>query len=87
MENKYDPNKMYNWEPNSVFELDGKQFGTILNGLRAVMASPEAQRILSIARANDAVEEVMASATEKGIIKEIDNPPTQENAPKLEIKR
>lgn len=66
----YNPNKRYSWTPNDVFEMSGEQFGLILNAFRAVLSTPEAGRILLIDKANEAVEQAMAAAVEKGIVKE-----------------
>ena len=42
----------------------------MLNALRGVLNTPEASKILLASRANDAIEEVMAAAVEKDIVKE-----------------
>jgi len=67
---KYDPNKRYTWTPTDKFEMTGEQFGLILNSFRAILATPEAQRILYIQRANDAVEDIMARAVENNVVVE-----------------
>ena len=69
---KYDPNKRYTWEPQDKFELDGEQFGRVLNALRAILSSQEAQKILAIEKANDEIEKVMAKAVEDDVAKEIE---------------
>lgn len=66
----YNPNKRYSWTPNDVFELSGDQFGLILNAFRSVLSTPEAGRILLIDKANEAIEKAMATAVERGIVKE-----------------
>ena len=71
MTQKYDPSKRYTWTPQDKFELTGEQFGTILNAVRAIVGSPEAQRILAIARANDEIEKMMVKAVEDGTVLEI----------------
>lgn len=71
---KYDSNKRYTWTPNDVFELSGEQFGMVLNAFRAVLSTPEAQRILLIDKANEAIESAMALAVEKGIVVEVSEP-------------
>jgi hypothetical protein len=43
---KFDPNKKYTWDMNAKFVLDGGDFGMILNALRAVINTKEAQTIL-----------------------------------------
>lgn len=68
---KYDPNKRWTWKPEDKFEMTGNQFGEILNAFRAILSSPEAQRILMIQQANNAVEDIIAKAVEDDIVKEI----------------
>lgn len=68
---KYDPNKRWTWKPEDKFEMTGNQFGEILNAFRAILSSPEAQRILMIQQANNAVEGIIAKAVEDDIVKEI----------------
>ena len=70
MSNTYDPSKMYTWQPEDKFELSGNEFGTILNAIRAVLQTPEAERIMMFERANRAIEDMMAKAVEQGIVKE-----------------
>lgn len=67
---KYDAAKKYRWEPDTRFLLTGEEFGVILNSLRAILNSPDAQRILLAERANLAVENSIARAVEVGLVKE-----------------
>lgn len=68
---KYDPNKKWTWLPEDKFEMTGEEFGLILNSYRAILSSPEAQRILLIQRANDVIENIIAKAVENDVVKEI----------------
>ena len=70
----YDPNKRYSWKPEDVFQLNGEEFGIILNAMRAVLNTPEAATILMAHRANEAIENIMANAVNNGVIKEADAP-------------
>lgn len=67
---QYDPKKMYEWGPSSKFTLSGDEFGVILNSLRKVLVSPEAQMILAVDRASDAIENVLARAVATGQVTE-----------------
>lgn len=67
---QYDPKKMYEWGPSSKFTLTGDEFGVILNSLRKVLVSPEAQMILAVDRASDAIENVLARAVATGQVTE-----------------
>jgi hypothetical protein len=67
---KYDPNKKWTWKPSDKFEMSGEQFSFILNSFRAILSTPEAQRILYIYNANNAVESIIAKAVEDGVVVE-----------------
>lgn len=75
----YDPNKRYTWTPNDKFELNGNEFGLILNALRALLATEEAGRILLANEANQAVERALAAAVEADVVKEAPEPQPQAN--------
>ena len=68
---KFDPTKKYTWEKNSQFVLDGEQFGMLLNALRAVVNTKEAQTILLAKQAGDVLEDTLAAAVEVGIVVEV----------------
>lgn len=67
---RYDPAKKYRWEPTTVFPLSGEEFGVILNSLRAILNSPDAQRILLANKANEAIENALSKAVQAGLVKE-----------------
>lgn len=67
---KYDPSKRYTWTPEDKFEMTGEQFGRVLNAFRAVLSTPEAQKILIVNSANECIEDILANAVESGIVKE-----------------
>jgi hypothetical protein len=75
----YDPSKRYTWTPGDQFVLSGEQFGIILNALRVVTSTQEAQRILLANDAAQAIEAVMANAVEAGVVKEVEETPQQAN--------
>ena len=68
---QYDPNKKYSWTPEDKFELSGRDFGLILNTLRAILNTEEAAKILLAQQANAAIEGVMAKGVELDIVKEV----------------
>ena len=68
---KFDPNKKYTWEYGAQFVLNGKDFGMILNALRAVINTKEAQTILLAKQAGDALEDVLEQAVEAGLVVEL----------------
>ena len=67
---QYDPNKRYTWGPEDKFELNGREFGLILNTLRAILNTEEAAKIILAQQANAAIEAVMAKGVEADIVKE-----------------
>jgi len=67
---QYDPNKRYSWSPEDKFELSGREFGLILNTLRAILNTEEASKIILAQQANAAIEAVMAKGVEADIVKE-----------------
>jgi len=75
----YDPNKRYTWTPQDKFELNGNEFGLILNALRALLSTEEAGRILLANEANQAVERALAAAVEADVVKEAPEPQPQAN--------
>ena len=74
MTTKYDASRRYSWMPEDKFELTGDQFGTVLNALRAIMGTPETQRALALARANDVFETLIAKSVEEGTVIEVPEP-------------
>lgn len=69
---RYDPTKNYRWEPETQFLVSGNDFGLILNSVRNVLLSPEAQAILRLEQAAKALENSLARAIEIGLVKESD---------------
>ena len=68
---QYDPSKRYTWGPEDTFELSGRDFGLILNTLRAILHTEEAAKILLAQQANSAIEAAMAKAVEAGTVVEV----------------
>ena len=66
----YDPNKKYSWTPNDKFELNGGEFGLLLNTLRSILNTQEAAKILLANEANNIIEGKLAQAVEAGVVKE-----------------
>lgn len=67
---QYDPNKRYTWGPEDKFEMNGREFGLILNSLRAILNTEEAAKIMLAQQANAAIEGIMARGVETDIVKE-----------------
>jgi hypothetical protein len=68
---KFDPNKKYTWSMDAKFVLDGGDFGMLLNAMRAVINTKEAQTILLAKQAGDVLEEALAAGVETGIVVEL----------------
>jgi len=71
---KFDPNKSYKWGPDDVFYLKGSDFGLVLNALRMIITSPEAQRIEMARKASQAIDLSLMAAVEAGLAKESEEP-------------
>jgi hypothetical protein len=67
----FDPNKKYTWAIDSEFVLSGNDFGILLNSLRAILSTEEAQRILLAEKASQIMEATLAEAVENGSVVEV----------------
>lgn len=63
----YDPTKRYRWPSETTFGFNGGEFGVVLNSLRQVLSTKEAQAILQAARASEIIELALKEAVESGI--------------------
>ena len=68
---KFDPTKKYAWSPETNFTITGHEFGLLLNTLRSITSTKEAQTIILAHEAGDVLEKTLASGVESGIIVEI----------------
>ena len=68
---KFDPTKKYAWSPDTTFTISGNDFGLLLNTLRSITSTKEAQTILLAHEAGDVLEKTLANGVESGIIVEI----------------
>lgn len=67
---KFDPAKKYVWAKDDQFVFNGGEYGLLLNTLREILATPEAQRIMLAQRASQVVEAALIEAVESGKVKE-----------------
>lgn len=67
----FDPNKKYTWSQDTEFVLSGGEFGFLLNSLRAIISTPEAQTILLANKAADVIEKTLANSVRKGLVVEM----------------
>jgi hypothetical protein len=72
---KYDRTKKYTWENGDQITISGRDFGFLLNTIRAILSTEQAAQILLADRANDIIEDIMAEYVEKGVIKEVEETP------------
>lgn len=77
---QYDPNKKYTWQQDDTFQLNGREFGTILNALRAILSTEQAAQIMLAQHANAAIEAILARGVEQDIIKESVEEPSSKNS-------
>jgi len=62
----YDPAKRYKWSQETTFNFTGGEFGVILNAVRQILSTREAQTILLAERASSLIEQALAQAVEAG---------------------
>jgi hypothetical protein len=65
---QYDPRKKYTWSPETQFALSGNEFGILLNSLRQIVSTREAQAILRAAEAAEVIEGLMAQSVANGSV-------------------
>lgn len=67
---QYDPRKKYTWSPETQFVISGNEFGILLNSLRQIVSTREAQTILRAAEAAEVIETLMAESVANGSVLE-----------------
>jgi hypothetical protein len=67
---QYDPRKKYTWSPETQFTLSGSEFGILLNSLRQIISTKEAQAVLRAAEASEVIENLMAQSVANGNVLE-----------------
>lgn len=73
----YDSNKHYSWKSDEQFMISGQEFGLILNTIRAILSTEQAQHILLAARTADVLEKLMEKNVESGKVVEKEQPKTE----------
>lgn len=69
-EPSFDPTKNYTWAPDSKFELKGSEFALILNTIRTILSTQDAQKILMASASHDVLETALGKAVENGVATE-----------------
>lgn len=67
---KFDPAKKYIWPHDASFKLSGSEFGLLLNALRVITSTKEAQSIILAKDAGDVLENILGQAVETGVVVE-----------------
>lgn len=70
----YNPEKTYSWNPNETFSISGREFGLILNTIRAILNTEQAQQILLAHKTNEILEKIMEENVKSGKIVEKEVP-------------
>lgn len=60
------PNVSYQWKDDAKFELNGKEFELVINTVRAALSTPESQKVLLLAQANNILEGLLNKGLESG---------------------
>jgi hypothetical protein len=69
---EFNPAKKYTWSKDAQFTLSGGEFGLILNALRGVVSTQEAQALFLANEAVGVVENILGNAVEGGLVKELE---------------
>jgi hypothetical protein len=69
---EFDPSKKYRWTQDTKFVLEGSDFAILLNSMRAILSTEEAQTILAAQRASEQLERLLKDAVEEGRAVEIE---------------
>jgi hypothetical protein len=64
------PDASYQWKETDVFTLNGKEFEIFLNSTRAILAHPDSQKVLLVAKLAEILENKMLKAIEEGVVTE-----------------
>jgi hypothetical protein len=62
----FDPSKEYKWTIDTEFTLTGSEFAVVMNAFRAILSTEEAQKIINVNKAAEAMEIVLGKAVEEG---------------------
>lgn len=68
---KFSPDKNYTWKADTVLPLDGKTFELTINTLRAVLSTPENQRVVALYETLKAYETLLIQGVETDLITEV----------------
>lgn len=60
------PNTSYQWKDDAKFELNGKEFELVINTIRAILSTPESQKVMLLAQTNNVLEALLAKGVESG---------------------
>jgi len=69
---EFNPAKKYTWSKDAEFVISGGEFGLILNALRGVISTQEAQALFLANEAVGVVENILGNAVEGGLVKELE---------------
>lgn len=59
---------MYSWNPDETFSISGREFGLILNTVRSVLNTEQAQQIILANKTNEILEKIMEENVKSGKI-------------------
>lgn len=79
-----EPNVQYQWKDDAKFELSGREFEFLINSVRLVLTTPESQRILMLAQANNVLENLLAKGIETGQVVPLEKK-EDDAVPELEV--
>ncbi len=65
------PNVHYQWKEDEKFEISGRELEIYLNSTRAILSTPESQRVLLLAKINEMLENVIVQGLKDGKVTEM----------------
>lgn len=68
----YDPKGQYTWKGDDQFILTGHEFNFVLNSLRKILLSEQAQNVFLAEKSNEVLEKILAKAVQEGKVKEVE---------------
>ena len=68
---EYNPEKQYTWKADDKFELNGQEFGLIINIVKSLINTEEAKKFQLLFKANEILENSVKISVENNIAQEI----------------
>lgn len=74
------PNTPYQWKDDAQFTLNGKEFELLINTVRAILTTPESQKVLLLAQVNNVLENLLAKEIQSGQVFQVEESAGEEKS-------